>query len=596
MTNTIKILTTVTLAFTGLTPLIGSDDMEKKSMDKRDIHSGNIIPKQSYCDQPYVVVNEDGSWTCVLTTGKKHEGSPGQHVVSTITTDKGKTWSPLVDIEPETGPEASWVVPLKTDYGRIYAFYTYNGDNVRSLPGQSKIIRADVHGWYSFKYSDDNGKTWSKDRYRIPMRETAADRSNGLPKGCPHFWGIDKPKVVNGAVYFAFTKLGKYFLGNGEGWVVKSDNLMTEKDPEKINWKILPDGDKGIRHPDYGSIQEEHNMVPLSDKEFYCVYRTTKGFPAVTFSKDAGKTWSKPTQMRYSPTKRIVRTPRACPKLWKCKNGKYLFWYHNNSFRDYYARNPVWIIGGEAKDGTIHWSEPEILLYHNVPRGNGIEGRGMSYPDLIEQDGKYWVTETQKADARVHEIDPTLLEGLWSQGKVKEVTEKGLLLTAGKTEVSEGSTALPKLDIGKTGGITLDFWIELDDIAPDQMIADSRDEEGRGFIIQTAENGTIRIDINDGKNKAGWDCDAGMIKAKKRQHVAIIVDNEPRIITFIVDGVLCDGHGKREFGWHKYKKPLADVSGAGKLKLAKCLKTLRVYNRYLRTSEAIANFNEGNRP
>jgi hypothetical protein len=33
----------------------------------------------------------------------------------------------------------------------------------------------------------------------------------------------------------------------------------------------------------------------------------------------------------------------------------------------------------------------------------------MSYPDLIEQDGKYWISETQKTIARIHEVDPSLL-------------------------------------------------------------------------------------------------------------------------------------------------------------------------------------------
>ena len=42
-----------------------------------------------------------------------------------------------------------------------------------------------------------------------------------------------------------FTKLAKYFLQNGEGWAVRSANVMTEKDPTRIKWQILPDGDHG---------------------------------------------------------------------------------------------------------------------------------------------------------------------------------------------------------------------------------------------------------------------------------------------------------------------------------------------------------------
>ena len=57
-----------------------------------------------------------------------------------------------------------------------------------------------------------------------------------------HFWGIDKPKVKDGKVYFAFTKLGKYFMLDGEGWIIESDNLLTERDPDKLAFKLLPDG------------------------------------------------------------------------------------------------------------------------------------------------------------------------------------------------------------------------------------------------------------------------------------------------------------------------------------------------------------------
>lgn len=77
------------------------------------------------------------------------------------------------------------------------------------------------------------------------------------------------------------------------------------------------------------------------------------------------------------------------------------------------------IAGGELRDGRMHWSQPEIVLYDDHP------GTRMSCPDLIEQDGYYWITETQKTVARMHEIDATLREGLWNQGKVKEVARKG---------------------------------------------------------------------------------------------------------------------------------------------------------------------------
>ena len=68
-----------------------------------------------------------------MTTGSGREGDFGQHIVATRSHDRGQTWSELVDIEPADGPEASWVMPLITASGRVYAFYTYNSRNLREV-------------------------------------------------------------------------------------------------------------------------------------------------------------------------------------------------------------------------------------------------------------------------------------------------------------------------------------------------------------------------------------------------------------------------------------------------------------------------------
>ena len=565
--------------------------------DPRNIRAGYRIPGENYCDQPYVVVTKDGNWLCTLTTGRGREGDKGQHVVATISTDKGRTWSRPIDIEPANGPEASWVVPLVTPGGRVYAFYDYNGDRIERLgstapaeAGQRKI-RADTIGWYCYRYSDDGGRTWSPQRRRLPMRLTACDRGNDWKGQVQIFWGICKPIVVGRSAYFAFTKLGRYMLERGEGWLYRSDNVLTETDVSKIRWELLPEGDRGIRAEEFGSVQEEHNIVALSDGSLLCVYRTTMGYPCCATSRDGGRTWSRPRPMTYTPGGRTFRHPRACPRVWKTTSGRFLFWFHNNGGRSWAGRNPAWISGGIEKDGSIHWSQPEVVLYDPRP------AMRISYPDLIEQDGRYWVTETQKTVARVHEIDRTLLEGLWSQGEVRKVARRGLIVSAGPRELKAGDLALPKrLDLRNTGGVSLDFWIALDDPAAGQIIADCRDERGAGIVLITTKGGGLRIEISDGKATAGWSCGA-RLAAGRVHHVAAIVDAGPKIISFVVDGVLWDGGEKRQYGWGRYKPDLGDVTGRGKLRIAPSLKAalkrLRVYDRYLRTSEVVANFHAG---
>lgn len=569
-------------------PLHGAEPAPAR--DNRNIVHGLPIPAEGYCDQPYVVITPDGNWLCVLTTGKGEEGQRGQHVVSTISKDKGKSWSKLVDIEPADGPEASWAVPFLTPSGRVYAFYDYNGEKIDSLKG--KKIRADMLGWFAYRYSDDNGRSWSKDRYRLPMRLTACDRGNDWQGQVQIFWGICKPQAAGQDVLFSFTKLGKYMLDQGEGFVYRSDNILTEKDPTRIRWQLWPEGEHGLRSPALGSVQEEHNLVWLGGQRWYCAYRTTTGYPAHTYSSDGGKTWDKPEPMTYSTGGRPIKNPRACPKLFRAANGNFLFWFHQHSGKSFQDRNPAWISGGVLQDGRIVWSQPEILCYDADPKVR------MSYPDLIEQDGRYWISETQKTIARVHEIDKSLLEGLWQQAKDKTIamTGKVLDLDASRLQAKE-SVIEQRLDLTRTTGLSLDLWLQLKELSAGQGLLDNRDAAGRGLVLATGEGGSLRIELSDGRTTAAWNSDRDLLMPGKIHHVVATVDAGPRIITFVVDGVLCDGGTERQFGWGRWQGPIGDVSGTGKLRLAPSLKgqlhRVRLYDRYLRTSEAVAHFRAG---
>lgn len=555
-------------------------------LDPRDITHGLPIASEGYCDQPYVVVTADGDWLCVLTTGKGKEGQVGQHVVSTISADRGKTWSPLVDVEPADGPEASWIVPLAAPGGRIYAFYDYNGDRVETLRG--KQVRADMLGWYVYRYSDDGGRSWSRERYRLPMRATACDRGNDWKGKVQIFWGICKPQIINQSAYFAFTKLGKYLLDDGEGWLYRSDNILTERDPAKLRWDLWPVGDHGIRSPEFGSVQEEHNLVHVAGETLYCVYRTTNGFPCQTYSADGGRTWEKPEPMTYAPGGRVIKTPRACPKLWRTGKGKFLFWFHHNGEKSFRPRNPAWILGGVERNGRIHWSQPEILLY-------GPESAAdMSYPDLIEQDGRFWFTETQKTIARVHEVERSLLDGLWTQGEVKTAARDGLILERDSDALQAGSIDLAeRWDLSKTAGLTLDLWLRRGGLEPGLVLLDGRGEDGRGVLLKTAPGGALQIELNDGSVKAVLESDPGLLRDETPHHAVVVADARARLLSVVIDGFHCNGGAARSFGWTRWRGSMGDVAGTGALKVDPAVSRLRVYNRYLRTSEAVANYHAG---
>ncbi len=61
-------------------------------------------------------------------------------------TDRGQTWSTPVDVEPASGPEASYAVLLKVPEGsraagRIFVFYNHNTDNVREVLADRRLSR-----------------------------------------------------------------------------------------------------------------------------------------------------------------------------------------------------------------------------------------------------------------------------------------------------------------------------------------------------------------------------------------------------------------------------------------------------------------------
>jgi len=565
--------------------------------DPRDISTGREIPSENYCDQPYVVVTDDGAWLCLLTTGRGVEGAVGQHVVSTRSTDQGVTWSPLIDIEPATPPESSWVMPLIVPGGRVYAIYVHNSDNLcEVISDGGPIARVDSLGYFVFKYSDDHGRTWSRERYRVPVRMTQIDRDNPYQGRVRLFWGVGKPMTHRGKVYFGFAKVGRFghgFMATSEGYFLCSDNILTEKDPSRIRWELLPDGEVGLRAP-RGPVADEHNLVGLDDGGLYCTYRTIDGHNCHAYSRDGGHTWDGPQYASYTPGGRLIKHPRAANFVRKFSNGNFLLWYHNHGGTWYRDRNPAWLCGGIEIDGHLHWSQPEIALYDVEP------GTRMSYPDFIEHDGRYFITETQKTIARVHEIDPTLLEGLWRQHELNSIAQDGLILELRPPQRGLGPTtvALPRLpNLVEGGGFSLDIWIRFQSLEPGQIILDSRGENGVGILLATTDVGTVKIVLNDGRTESSWDCDRNMIEPGVWHHLAAVVDGGPKIITFLVDGVLCDGGEARQFGWGRFNRDLSDLNGSGRLRVAPKLRgqlsSLRVYDRYLRTSEAVGNFRHG---
>lgn len=604
-----------------------------QAQDTRHITTGSVIPDETYSDQPYIVKTNDGAWLCVLTTGSGHEGASGQHIITQRSVDQGKTWVDKREVEPADGPEASYAVLLKAPSGRVFVFYNHNTDNIRAVKGDNPpyqdglVKRVDSQGYFVFKYSDDNGKTWSANRITIPIRNFEIDRKNPYGGKIQYFWNVGKAFTHKGAAFVPVHKVGGFGVGfftSSEGALLRSADLLTISDPAKASWSTLPDGDIGLRTPAKvgGPIAEEQSFAVLSDGSFFCVYRTIDGHPACAYSRDGGRTWEPPQYMQYA-NGRLVKHPRAANFVWKCENGKFLYWFHNHGGRfirehpnrrnmAYEDRNPAWLMGGVEADSpkgkVIRWTQPEILLYDDDPLIR------MSYPDLVEDKGTYYVTETQKDIARVHKVDEKLLTGLWNQFGNQTRTKEGLVLdwTYQKGSFPQTATApvLPefyKRDTKKLeqpgmnapNGFTVDLAFTLKTLTPNQLLADGRDSTGKGWCVRTTAQKTIELLMNDGRTESSWACDEGMLAENKRHYVSIFVDGGPKIVAFVVDGVLNDGGSSRQFGWGRFSPFLKSVAGAAQLTIGKDLtgqlSQLSVYNRAITVSEAVGNFKASNK-
>ena len=345
-----------------------------------------------------------------------------------------------------------------------------------------------------------------------------------------------------------------------------------------------------------------------------------KGIPACAYSRDKGHTWSTPEYKRYLDG-RLMKHPRAANFVWRLASGRYLYWFHNhgghflreglaaNSHYSFENRNPVWLSAGTEIDGpdgkVLLWSQPEIAIYADDSMFR------ISYPHLFEDGGKVFVAETNKSVARMHELDPVLLQGMFDQENLDTVAVDGMVLKMSDSVGLRGEVAMPRLPdlscfdhrrpdyrgLNLRRGLSIDLWIEFGELAAGQVILDNRRELGEGFAIRIAEGGAVEIALRDIQTECRWGCEHGLIKAGARHHVAIIVDGGPRIVSFVIDGRFCDGGDQRQFGWGHFSADLRTVNGAPELKIAPRfagrILSLRIYDRYLRTSEAIGNWRAG---
>ena len=129
-----------------------------------------------------------------------------------------------------------------------------------------------------------------------------------------------------------------------------------------------------------------------------------------------------------------------------------------------------------------------------------------------------------------------------------------------------------------------------------EVLVDNRDEGGAGFALMTAGGGSVRLELCDGWTAAFWESDPGLIEQGRDHHVVAIADGGPKLIMFVIDGLVCDGGAVRPYGWGRFGPTMKDCSGAKQVRIgtgAFGILHLRLYGRALRVAEVLGNYREG---
>ena len=549
----------------------------------REISTGNIIDSSKYAEEPTVLKLRNNSWACFFAKSDTGEGCLDTKVLMSTSNNKGHTWSHGNPID-----SAGTFTPVAcvNSFGRIFLFYVFN-DSISFL-NQYNFYSYGYVGALCYKYSDDNGTTWSQREYiQVPLSVIYYPRKL---KGYNQQWVIvSKPIIVNNQLYFSLTKFDP-ILGSS-GWVLNCNNINTETDNSKLSWTFLPDNITCIYSPTMGMVQEEHNIVGLNSGAFCCVFRTTLGYPGISYSNGNCNAWSQPMPMEYSYGD-TIRNPRACAKIFKCSNGKYLLWFHNNSNQGYTNRNPVWICGGVELNGSINWSQPEILVYKNKLPLN--HSNSISYPDMIEDCGQYYFFEGDKSSIRINQANAELINNLWNQNS-NNTASKGDAEFLSSTQIpTDNSKFISYINNTLQTGLCLEFSYLNNSNSQLLFSVFSNNKVDSSINIWATNDGNFRIDIFSNKKVVtSYYCDKRWMKSGQRNLVAFNFDFATNVVSAVVNGVLCNANANVKTGWSFTTANLnyQNVYYLNFNNNSSSMNFLKVFGNYLTTTQMVWDYN-----
>lgn len=368
----------------------------------------------------------DGTWLTTWSQGS-FEHALDEGIVFATSTDMGRTWTaPRRIIGSNPDERLAYGAPfLVPGSERVYLFF-FAGDQRVQWSGPEYDS-----GNFWFVYSDDRGETWSERRLiALP------DRDISTFTGRCHGWINHSPKhFPTGEVLLPVSMYPSTWPKRQRAWmtlpaevsVICCDNLLTETDPDKLTFTLLPKGPRGIRadvraqwdNPALTRLLacfdgvpyeaaynfQEMTLLALSDGRWVGVGRTFLGSPGYTVSEDRGETWSAVEPLCYRPGGAPIEHPMTMCPITQLADGRVILLFTNNDGTRRGARhvwegngktrNPQWLavgreLPGERRNGGLHFGEP-LLVAEVDDTGEANLKTGISMPQCFEREGRTFV-------------------------------------------------------------------------------------------------------------------------------------------------------------------------------------------------------------
>ncbi len=298
--------------------------------------SGNIVWV------PRATITPKGDYLILFPEGKGR-WYQGEKMLAFRSSDKGKTWKGPTVAFDSSQSHHGFVPLIPRGSKRIYAFGTQPipgmvGDRSKGLHENCPI---------GFRYSDDDGSTWS-------------DVTLIRPENDPAFTGMSCVRMCE-------TDADTWLIGSHDGiWRRKGSSapvttrqyILRSEDQGKT-WQLLPKQRPGGWHLEKYDRMDEGTLVNLRDGKVLLAIRTAEGHIWESRSQDDGRTWSDP-----KPTTLVH--PDAPPMVFHLRDGKTLIALIHNRYDpgrphfDKAARNELWC--SISKDEGRTWNEPRFVF------------------------------------------------------------------------------------------------------------------------------------------------------------------------------------------------------------------------------------------